>query len=547
VETLAGGAGQGKADGSGSQATFDRPIAVALDRAGTSLYVVDAGNGLIRRIALDDKAAAVTTLPKGWLRSPAGVVVGVDGRGAETLYVSDDKQHLVFAIPTAHPDRQELLAGTPPDDAAYPVREGARAHRFDRPGALALTAEGHLLVADVGNQRVSRVPTADPSEAKAETRAGLGPVPRPDGVLELETGVTLVTDSDQGLIWGIQDGKVAPYAGSTAGSAACADGRGPQVRFNRPMGVLAAADGRVLVADTGNGRIREIRGNGDTRTLAGGGGAAAIAIRPLFLAEDGQGGVVFTNDQDGTLGVLGKDGRIARMAGLPRSDAEARGPVVDGDARNTARFASPLGIARDSEGTLYVTDGHCIRRIRAGQVDTWAGHPEIPGDLDLRGGDARFREPVGLAWRNGHLYVADAGNHVIRRVAADGQVETAAGRMGDAGAQDGAEGHARLNRPFALAFSPGGLLYVTEAGQPGLRRIAPDRSIRTLVPGTDLVTRAGNLRRADGTVGLEPARLGRGYGIACTALGDLLVVTRPNDDASGGVVQITAPEEEPKS
>ena len=113
----------------------------------------------------------------------------------------------------------------------------------------------------------------------------------------------------------------------------------------------------------------------------------------------------------------------------------------------TARFADPYGIAVAGDGTVYVADGgdnNRIRRIgRDGQVATLAG--SVEGFREGAGTAAAFHTPSGLALdRAGNLYVADTGNHAIRRITPQGIVSTLAGD-GIAGHRDGAAAQARFN------------------------------------------------------------------------------------------------------
>ena len=493
--------------------------------------------------------------------------MGRNEAGEERLYVSDDKQHIILAIPTTTaPQSASLLAGNR-GHAGFAAGRGAAAS-FHRPRALALTGCDLLLVADTGNDTI-RFVAATGEEAGsvfnlpvAEGKSGHGGPRSVGAALELSTDLMLVTDPKQGLIWQVQvgppqsqDGSPSAvgvrglriHAGTLPEPAGCVEAERGKARFNRPNDILVTRrDGRILVADTGNGRIRVVGPDGRVDTLPV--RNPEFPFEPLFLTEDGEGGVYFTNARLGTVDRIDREGRLTRVAGLPRADRDVREQAEVGEALGTARFWHPQGIARDDQGTLYVVDGHCIRRIRDGRVDTFAGDHDQPGDRDLAGRAARFCNPMGLVWRDGYLYVADSGNHAVRRVGPAGAVETVAGQLGMAGTPED-KGGGRLSAPYALAFSPDGrLLYVVEAGQPGVRRIAlPDRALSTLVPGTSFATTAGNLPRSHGTTRHPAARMGQGYGIACTAHGDLLVVTRPDGEASGGVVQITAPEEEPKS
>ena len=106
-----------------------------------------------------------------------------------------------------------------------------------------------------------------------------------------------------------------------------------------------------------------------------------------------------------------------------------------------ARFSYPRGVACDKHGNAYISDSgnSCIRIVSAqGLVSTLAGARQQPGFADGHRELARFRNPQGIAvGPEGALFIADFGNHVIRRVSLSGHVSTIAG-SGDAG--DDAEG-----------------------------------------------------------------------------------------------------------
>ncbi|MBI5423436.1 MAG: immunoglobulin domain-containing protein [Opitutae bacterium] len=133
-----------------------------------------------------------------------------------------------------------------------------------------------------------------------------------------------------------------------------------------------------------------------------------------------------------------------------------------------ARFNEPHALALDSAGNLYVADAgnHTIRRITpAGIVSTFAGKSGEPGATDGPAASARFRSPRGLAVdRNGNVYVADTGNHTIRLITPAGAVSTIAGQAGQAGAVDGAASVARFDSPDRLAVDQRGNLYLSNHG-----------------------------------------------------------------------------------
>jgi sugar lactone lactonase YvrE len=149
-----------------------------------------------------------------------------------------------------------------------------------------------------------------------------------------------------------------------------------------------------------------------------------------------------------------------------------------------ARFYSPRDIATDFAGNCYVLDegNHTVRKVTpAGVVTTFAGTAGLPGSADGTGAAARFDAPQGIvADTAGNLFVADTGNHTIRKVTPAGVVTTFAGLAGVTGNTDGTGGAARFNRPRRLAIDTTGNLFVTEAGNRAIRKITPAGVVTTV-------------------------------------------------------------------
>ncbi|HWA28003.1 MAG TPA: hypothetical protein VG734_20295 [Lacunisphaera sp.] len=167
------------------------------------------------------------------------------------------------------------------------------------------------------------------------------------------------------------------------------------------------------------------------------------------------------------------------LAGAPG----AKG-YLDGSGDN-ARFDFPGGIAVDGAGTVYVSETALgvIRKITAnGEVTTLAGAAGQKGGQDGLGAAARFDSPRGLAVDPaGNVYVADSGNHTVRKIDPAGNVTTFAGVAGIAAQVDGDRAVARLDSPFYLAVDGAGNVFVTEVGGRGrIRRVSPDGIVATL-------------------------------------------------------------------
>ncbi len=154
-----------------------------------------------------------------------------------------------------------------------------------------------------------------------------------------------------------------------------------------------------------------------------------------------------------------------------------------------ARFNAPFGLAFDAVGNCYVADknNHTIRRIApGGAVTTLAGSPRQSGSADGAGAVARFNLPEGVAVDNlGGIYVADTGNHAIRKVSTTGVVTTFAGVAGTASSIDGPVATATFKNPTQIGVDGAGRVYVLDDS--GVRRIA-NGQVETLYQAGGTVT-----------------------------------------------------------
>lgn len=172
-------------------------------------------------------------------------------------------------------------------------------------------------------------------------------------------------------------------------------------------------------------------------------------------------------------GVISKwsNGELQTVAG---QGAEG---YIDGKSAN-ALFNHPSYTAADSKGNIYIsdTDNHVIRKIKNGEVYTFAG-TGVAGYKDGQRNTAQFNAPGGLAVdSNDNVYVADTLNHVIRKVTPQGIVTTFAGQQGNNGAYlDGSVASAKFNEPVGLVFDETGNLYVADSGNQMIRLITGNK------------------------------------------------------------------------
>jgi TonB-dependent receptor len=163
---------------------------------------------------------------------------------------------------------------------------------------------------------------------------------------------------------------------------------------------------------------------------------------------------------------------------------------------NPAQQRNPVALVLDTAGNIYVADSgdHVIRKIdTTGDATILSGAIGASGNLNGYATGARFSSPAGLtiSATTGKLYVADRANHTIREVTATGITNLFAGSAGQAGHLDGAAGNARFNAPYAIASDTAGNLYVADSLNHAIRKITPAGLVSTLA-GTPGVSGAAD-------------------------------------------------------
>jgi hypothetical protein len=328
--------------------------------------------------------------------------------------------------------------------------------------------------------------------------------PPPDGSPPGPGSVVYVADSRNDTIRKVTTQSVVTTLAGKAGTRDSADGIGTRARFDQPFGLAVDGSGNVYVADTYNNTIRKVTPGGAVTTLAGtagpdggsadGTGSAASFNVPVGIAVDSDGTLYVADQRNNTIRKVSAAGAVTTLAGSPP-------PMPPGSADGTgadARFSAPTGVAVDNSGNVYVADGsnNTIRKVTpAGVVTTLAGLAGRNGSTDATGDMARFNFPSGVAVDGmGNVYVADEINCTIRKVTPDGAVSTLAGSSGSPpSSMDGTGGTARFNAPTSVAVDNSGNVYVADHFNYTIRKVTAAGDVTTLA-GT-----AGEHGSADGT------------------------------------------------
>ncbi len=544
------------ADGAGTAARFNRPSQLTIDPQG-NLYVADQLNHVIRQVTPAGEVRTLGGHPgeaahlngtagDAYFAHPTGIVMDAGGY----LYIGSASMHIVTvglrqAGPRApfistQPADQAVVAGGTASFVVVAAGQPAPTYQWRKngtnlPGATSpLLSLANVSAADVANYDVV-ITNANGTVTSRAAALTLAAAPANDAFAAAAT-LTGLSASATGF---------ATVATAEAGEPAHA---GAAAARSLWWTWTAPANGAVLVETTGSAV--------DTRLAAYTGGAL--------------GSLALVAENDDTTAGGGSRVQFVAVAGTTyRFVVDVHGPGngavrlaldyafvvstlagtsgLSGAANGTGTLASfnlPYRVATDSLGNLYVADtgNHVIRKITpAGVVTTFAGSPGQAGTADGNAATARFNSPAGIALDAlDTLYVADAGNHTIRKITSAGVVTTIAGLAGTSGSADGSGTTARFSTPVDLAVDPvtngGSTLLVADFGNHTIRRVTNTGTVTTLA-GT-----AGQTGFADGTG--SAARFNAPRGVAVDASAVIYVADTDNHTlrriTSAGVVTTLA-------
>jgi hypothetical protein len=349
--TLAGTVGTtGSHNATGTSATFDEPIGVAVDLAG-NVYVADKLNSLIRVI------------------SSGGVVTTLAGSGVQ-----------------GHHDATGTLA------------------TFDQPEGVAVDSMGNVFVADTTNDTIRRITPGGsvstyagialtPGSTNSGTVATLATFTTPSAVAVDSTGNVYVADTGNNIIR-----KIAPGSGATVGGVVTTFATG----FDSPEGITCDSSGNVYVADTFDSVIDIITPAGTVTTLAGTSGSAGTSdgtgpdaqfSLPIGIAVDSTTGDIFVGDTVAdTIRKVTQAGVVTTIGGVPGSNGSTNG------TGSFALFDAPEGIAAKADGTLFVADAD-NEVVREGVLLNLA----ISGDLTSSGSPDVFWTDTSTGERGAYI------------------------------------------------------------------------------------------------------------------------------------------------
>lgn len=366
---------------------FKNPDEIEIDKLG-NVWIGDQSNNRVQQLDLT-----------GQFRGKFGAAGSGQGQfsfGYPMGIAADSKGHLWIADVNNHRIQQWLVPIERPAYVGAFASFGTGDGQLQAPGDVAVGIEGNLWVVDKSNNRLQKFDSTGKFLAKfGSLGSGDGQFNRPTAVAIDRDGNLLVTDSTNNRVQ-----KFSPGGEFLSKFGAVGTGSG---QFSSPEGIAADPEGNIWVADSGNGRIQKFDEAGNFVAVVGTKGSGSGQLgRPIGLDVDQDGNLWVGDLQNNRVAVFGPEGDFITQFGSLGS-----GP---------GQFYRPSAIEIDSRGNVWVGDqsNHRVQRLDLGG--------SYVGQLGSKGsGEGQFSfptatSPVGVATdSNGRIWVTDVNNNRIQR------------------------------------------------------------------------------------------------------------------------------------
>ncbi|MVM31458.1 hypothetical protein GO755_15540 [Spirosoma sp. HMF4905] len=313
----------------------------------------------------------------------------------------------------------------------------------------------------------------------------------PTGVAVDGTGNLFIADQDNHRVRKVApDGTITTVAGTGAYGYSGDNGPATSANLGSPSGIALDGSGNLFIADRNTHTIRKVATDGTITTVAGNGtpgftGDNGLAITatlntPYAVAVDATGNLFIADQANHRIRKVALDGTITTVAGNA-----TQGFSGDTGPATSASLNTPSGIAVDGAGNLFIADAlnHRIRKVAIdGTITTVAGKgtQAFSGD-NGPATDAELASPAGVVIDGtGNLFIADLANHRIRKVATDGTITTVAGSTQGFSGDTGPATSANLNNPAGVAVDGTGNLFIADKNNNRIRKVATDGTITTV-------------------------------------------------------------------
>jgi sugar lactone lactonase YvrE len=462
-------------------ASLNNPGSLAFDSAG-NLYIADVGNDRVRRITSDGKIAnyagtgtvaaggdggwaiaanlnlaAIAIDPQNnlliadganyrvrFVTASSGIITTIGGNGlitynpqnmfrdGDALYFSDTNANRVRKLElSAGAGSISLIAGT--GAASFSASDDvALTARLNTPRGITMDSAGNIYLADSKNHRVRKITrlgaiTVVAGDGTANSTGDSGLATSAEVNLPIDVAVAgngsgnlyVLEETGQRLRVITPDGKISTYAGTgTLGTPTSPTGVATSQPLNSPQGLAVDPSGAVYIADTGNNIVRKVTTDGNITTIAGtgtagytgdGGPATSATLRsPIGIAVDSYGNLFIADARNAALREVGADGIISTVAGIPATTPVA-GYNGDGSPATAFSLSQPTGVVIGPGCSVLVADtsNQRIRQVWPAVAYTVT---TIPPGLQILADGQTLATPATLSWLPGTTHQLDASS-----------------------------------------------------------------------------------------------------------------------------------------